>query len=221
MKSIGSIILVIFFAAQSFSQSKVLRETKAKRNIELLKDGVLLVRLQSKQKTIEILKEKGYPKKAKYFRERQLKDNKEIARSFNNMDFCKVYFFYSHDSDLLLNGLFDSISFLNEKLDTILLKLDTFFIADIGELNQTAKLDTTNQTLDKEKIKGNKRKKSYSGGTKLSFKSLYIRDMDFNVLTKPFPFYQRYHPIPLTVLTNEEVVLKLNDRLKDFYKSIK
>ena len=85
----------------SFSQNRAEQHEIAKTQIKELKEGVLLVRLHTKQPVIDAMKERGSFKKAHYIKEKQEAVNKEIVAAFKDFDFCKVYFFYSQFSDSL------------------------------------------------------------------------------------------------------------------------
>lgn len=217
MLKTANIIFLLLISFSFYAQTIEERKEKSESDIILLKENALLVRLQSRQKTIELLEQKGLPKKAKYYKEKQETESKELARAFKNFDFCKVYFFYAHESELIQEGKLDSVTIMDENLNPVQFELDTFFIAEVGDLPKNYDLDTIQPEESKKRFK---KKKSYSGGTDMGIKCLYIRDQNFNILDKPFPFYQRYHPLPLTNLTNEEVILKLNEKLKEYFEEV-
>ncbi len=219
MKEILLIMLICVFSF-SFGQNRKERKSIAKNQIVNLKGGTLLVRLSSKKQIIELLKEKGYPKKAAYYKKQQEETNKEIIKAFNQYKFGKKLFFYSHFSDSIKKGKLNSVTFFNDSLEQVSLTLDTngFFIAAIGDLPKNYDYEISDSVAVKNKKKGLSTKKDYQGGSNLSVKSLYIMDKNLTVLEKPFPFYQRYHPMILTTLTTEEVVEKLNEKLVEFYE---
>lgn len=74
---------------------------------QALKEGVLLIRLQDKEKSIAELQERGMQKQALKMAQRQARENKEILLSFKTtFDFCPVYFFYAKDSEAIRAGDF-------------------------------------------------------------------------------------------------------------------
>jgi hypothetical protein len=189
----------------------------AKKQIKELKEGVLLVRLHTKQPVINALEEKGATKKANYIKEKQETENKEIVAAFKNFDFCPVYFFYSQFSDSLKNGKYNNVIILNDSLQPTKLNLTNYYIADFGNVEKNYVNDTTDVKRNELKAKGIDTKKKYKGGSNLSIRAMIISDANFNQLKSPFPFYTRFHPTPFHNLTYEEVVKKMEERLNGFY----
>ena len=69
----------------------------AANQIELLKEGVLLIRLQNKQNTIAALKKVKRFKEADKVEYQQKELNLQYIQAFrSHFNFCKVYFFYSN-----------------------------------------------------------------------------------------------------------------------------
>ncbi|MGB0932590.1 MAG: hypothetical protein ACPGVB_17530, partial [Chitinophagales bacterium] len=110
---------------------------EAVENIKNLQKGALLVRLKTRQNTIDAFKERGYKKMARQVEEKQLQSNKKLMTTFQkHFNFCKVYFFYSNDSDKVLEKDLSGI-FLNKDLEkdaSIKVDEDHVFIAEIGGL---------------------------------------------------------------------------------------
>ena len=70
------------------------RNYSAKKQINQLKDGALLVRLKTKKNTISALRKIGKSKLADEIEKKQSEYNLNIITAFKtNFDFCPTYFF--------------------------------------------------------------------------------------------------------------------------------
>ena len=78
----------------------------AQYQINNLKDGgAILVRLSTRQKTINAMLKQGLNERAAAFALETEQKNLQIAAQIkNHIDFCPVYFFYSDDTEQLLLG---------------------------------------------------------------------------------------------------------------------
>jgi len=166
---------------------------QAKAQINQLLEGALLVRLQTKNKSITALREKGNDKLADKIEAEQRKYNLEIASAFKTLfDFCPVYFFYSDDSQKIRERQFDQVVFLSESLlpDTeIKLTKDYFLTAEFG-------------TIEGEN----------------AFGALIIKDDQFKELERPFPYYVRtFESLPIVRRSVYKTVLMMNAKLHEFY----
>lgn len=84
----------------------------ARKHIKGLREGALLVRLQTRSQSIAMLKERGLGDKAVQLERRQRKENREYVEAFvSEFDFAPVYFFRSEDSGLIKEGRLDEIVF--------------------------------------------------------------------------------------------------------------
>lgn len=211
------LILSIFICSGVFSQTKEEREALAKQTITELKDGALLIRLQSKNTTIELLKERGYPKRAAHIEKQQLEENKAIAKAFGTMDFTKVYFFYSEYSEAIIQGDFEG-KLLDTGLNPIKVdELSNYVVGAIGPLPKNYEYEEAEEDDTPENVTN---KKTYKGGSDLSVEAFYLMDKNLELLPNPFPQHQRYHPIILTKLTHKEVAEKMNEKLVKFYDKV-
>lgn len=166
-----------------------------------MKSSALLVRLQTKSKAIDALKERGLEARAAEIQAEQKVKNLKIAQAFKaEFDFCPVYFFYSDDSKHLLDQNWDKVSFLDSNLE-----LD----ADIkfnGGTFYTAEFTAIDLRTDKSE-----------GTPQLGFGGLIMKDSKFNQLEKPFPYYVRnFRSLPIRRKPSK-VVRKMNRLLIAFY----
>ena len=151
-------------------------ESYANFSITKLNKGVLLVRLKTREKSINALKKMGQHKKARKLQQEVFEDNLNVVNAFKiNYNFSEVYFFYSTESDKIRNMTFDEV-FVDaktlEKSDKI--KLDpsqTFYmILDIGALKIPNIEGEFHQQTALDRV-------------------LVVKDRDFEQLYRPFPFY--------------------------------
>lgn len=217
---IAYIILFLVLSFTGISQKKAERLEIAKTQIKELKEGALLVRLQTKQKVIDALLEKGYPKRANHIEKTQKEKNIEISGAFKDFDFCPVYFFYSQYSDSLKYGNYAHVILLDDSLKEVEVELTNFHIADFGNVKKSYENDTTDAKRNELKNKGREATKTYKGGSSLNIRAMVLSDSKFKQLKSPFPFYVRFHPTPLHDLTYPEVVEKMNENLSLFYNKM-
>jgi len=191
---------------------RALRQKMAKEDINNLKNGVLLVQLKTKQRTIDAYLKKGLDKKATKIKEKQELDNRNIIKGFDQyFDFCPVYFYYSTDKKKLQNNDFKHIRFLDSNLNFIPLPIDldttTYYIAYIGTN------DNSNTTLNN--IPGYKQ--PYNDA--VQFEALIILNDRFQQLSSPFPYYTKTHEkVKIENLKRWETIQKMNKRLHHFYR---
>ncbi len=172
------------------------------KNIQKLRKGALLVRLKTRQGTIDAFQKRGYRKMAKEVKNKQMEKNKKLMNAFiKNFNFCEVYFFYSEDSEKVIAQEWEGI-FLNKKLEkdvSIVLEKDFVLTAEIGPLIAEPSV------IDAEGVPSHPNTMSYEG-------TLVIKDSNFEQLKRPFPFY-----IKAGQKFIEKKVAKLNRRLHNFH----
>ena len=168
---------------------------ESKRQIQDLKNGILLVRLHKNQKSIDAMKRVGKYKKAKKAELKQWKRNTDITLGFvNNFDFCEFYFFYGENTDNVKSENYKNI-FLDKDLNidsTIVIdKNKPIFIAEFNFLDEdTAKYfsEITYRQNDKGQMVAIE---NYYTGSSMSFQDLVIKDSTFMQLQRPFPYCTR------------------------------
>lgn len=85
--------------------SVAVEELELETYLQELKQGFLLIRLQDKQQSLEVLEAKGMAEQAATIRQRQYHENKETMLSFEQtFDFAPVYFFYAKNSEAIRSG---------------------------------------------------------------------------------------------------------------------
>ncbi|MFK7925362.1 MAG: hypothetical protein AB8H47_25630 [Bacteroidia bacterium] len=193
-----------------------MRKRKATEQIVGLHDGVLLVRLKTKQPTIEALKERGKAERAAKVEAEQKQLNLGIVAAFkDSFDFCPVYFFYSNYTQQVKSGDLGSVEFLNEELQSDnRIKLDDpyYLTAEIGSV-----VEDTTSFFDRHYYEpttnGPQKKDAYYGGNNFGFEALVMKSDQLIQLSRPFPYYVRMLRKPLPILVSE-----LNADLHHFYE---
>lgn len=213
------LLSTFIFAQQQDDSRKVNQEPgtplSMEDEIKKLKNGVLLVRLQTKEKSITALKKEGQNELAHKIDSIQSKYNKDIVSAFRkSFSFCPVYFFLSNNSENVLSKKINEIVFVNDSLETdstIHLKNSAILTAEFGSIEQ----DTTqylNGSLHGEK--------SYQGGPDMKFDALKIMSDRFIQLKSPFPYYIRTWAGTPFERPLSKVISKMNDQLSNFYEKV-
>lgn len=147
-----------------------------------LKDGALILRLKTNDKSIEKYRKSGRNDIAEKIIAENYKRNLVIADAFRTQfNFCKVYFIYTRDTKKFLSG--DPKIFLNDTLGadtTIHLKERFTLFAEYGTV-------MANLRDDEYHYSGVKKTKESS--QPMSSSALFATDLNLKQLTEPFPFY--------------------------------
>lgn len=177
------------------------RKVFMKEQIKLLKNGVLLVRLETKEYAIAKLIEGGQVQLAGEIESRQYDYNLKILKAFKeNFTFCPVYFFYSKYSEDILSGNINNIIFLNDSLqpDTVLKPVKSFFLtAEFGLISQdTARYFTQNYKY--RSYAGLESRRVVYGEPDMRFGAFKIMSDKLVQLKRPFPYYVRtFESLPI------------------------
>ncbi len=200
------------------------RQVKKQRNtthITNLKEGALLVRLHSKQRSIQLQRSIGRDKIADRMERKQNDLNKTIIAAFRDeFDFCPVYFFYSDSSKNVTERDFDNVHFLDDSLEVapdVKFEGDKFLTAEFTTIEQdTVKKFDYDYNASTEN--GLEQRKAYRGGPGMDFGALVIKTDEFVQMSEPFPYYVRtFDSLPISVRP-KEVVSRMNRKLHRFYK---
>ena len=216
-----------------------LKRQASKSQIQQLKEGVLLVRLKTLNKSIEVLKRSGREAKAARVESRQAEENDAIMQAFKmKYDFSDLYFFYSHHSKKVKEGNWGQY-FLDDKFEETV-----SFSPAKGQKVFTAEL--TNLKADTAKYFSHYKSRVaasdsltplFYGSPDFNLEAFVIKDQNFVQLNKPFPNYQRmimpslkkhpeqllfFGPIPflLSKTTFLSAINKFNRRLHKFHSKM-
>jgi len=193
---------VLFENSDLIGKSEPIRDrVSAISNIQKLQEGALLVRLKTRQRTIDAFKNSGYLKMANQVEMKQKTRNQRLMNAFRkNFSFCEVYFFYSEDSEKMMEGMYEGI-FLDENLEKnarIVLKEDFILTAEVGN-------------IIKDRVSVDASGNEYAANSGMSESLLVIKDSNFEQLRRPFPYYVRAGDRFI-----DKKVAKLNKRLFAF-----
>lgn len=177
----------------------------AVKQITALKDGALVVRLKTNDKSVEAYRRNGQNEVAERIIADRKVQNQKIADAFRReFDFCKVYFIYASSTNELLEG--KKGIFLNDTLaaDANIQLTDSFYlIAEYGAV-------TSNMRSDEYHYKNVNKTEATSNTTTSS--AVFLSDTTLVQLKEPFPFYQ------IVILENyAKAVERLNSALHRFY----
>ncbi|PLX06157.1 MAG: hypothetical protein C0596_16870 [Marinilabiliales bacterium] len=132
-----SILLLLLLGSQIvFSQSEDKYINARKDIIDFRNNSVLLVRLQTRDKSIQAYRDRNMNEYADKLQNEQDLLNKRIIQAFEDYyNFTQVYYFLSSDSRHIINQTYDSISFVNIDLKpdpSIKPNLTSFYVAQFG-----------------------------------------------------------------------------------------
>lgn len=207
---LGIVILAAWYPQDDYSlRYSKWKKQYAQQQITALKNGgVLLVRLQTRTKSIDLYRNNGQHNVANRIEDEQYQENKAIVSAFNQLfNFAPVYFFYADNTDKVQAGNTTGI-FLNSKLvatDSINPKLDFFMVAEFGPLEGETKVipgDTLVALPD------------YVPGDLLE-RALVVRDHNFMQMRSPFPYFVR----AAAKNKSGKQVNRLNEQLHSYFKN--
>lgn len=169
-------------------------KAKAKKDIQLLKNGVLLVRIHGRSQEINYYKKYNNFKAAQNIENQTREFNKELIKAFKQgFNFCPVYFFEDTFSMQVLNGNLDKIIFYTDSLvqDTsIRVTNSTYYIAELGVTEGDTSAYRSDYYIDSDEEGTGKEKRLYKEEN-LNVTAFVIRDKSFVMLHEPFPYYSK------------------------------
>lgn len=187
-----SLIFLIPAVLLSFMLSGQSGMEEARKQLNDLHEGVLLVRLKTNNASIEAMQKAGFDEKAELARQEQYEKNKETILSFSQaFDFAPVYFFYSDDSEAIRQGNLAGNVFGSDlkPVPAEELKGKPIFTGEFTETPNTG------------------------------IEAFVVMGQDLIPLKSPFPFYQRKHVFfSLITLSQAKVVERYNEKLTSTYK---
>ncbi len=208
---------------KSISKLQVTNSLQRKQ-INQLKDGVLLVRLKTKQPSIAALRKRGNVAKANQLERKQAEYNRSIVAAFRfYFDFCPTYFFYSDQSVSVAEKQLDKVVFLDDYLQpdsAIKLTTKNFLTAEFGNIEQDTAKSSADQSYEVNSNWSVETANNYNGGANLGFGALVIKSNQFVQLARPFPYYVRtFATLPIKRKAHK-VVKKMNNKLHEFHTLI-
>lgn len=198
-------VLFFLLPLMSFCQDMPYNKDVALRQISDLKEGALIVRLKTNDKSVAAYRNNGKPEIADRIEEERARQNLKIISAFRNyFDFSRVYFIYASSTNDFLKGKRDV--FLNDSLQPdkkIKLKEDYYLFAEYGVLIANMQQDGS---------RGSGTRWTEESANPSSNSALFITDTTLAQLQEPFPFAQ------VVLLENyHKAVDRLNSALHRFY----
>ncbi len=159
-------------------------EQHAGKELKNMQNAVLLVRLRSYKKQIEIYQDKGLFDRVEQIKKERDARNHKIMLAFEEaFDYCPVYFFYNSDTEKIKNKNFSNV-FINRqmKLDSsIVIHPKDYYIGEFGYHNAyTENMDYSQQEASDSHL---------NRATDFSNYGFVIMDSQFKMLPKPFPSF--------------------------------
>lgn len=195
------------------------RRHLAHQTIVHLKEGALLVRLQTRSQAIAALTDRGDTAQARVLRLAQEAKNLEIAHAFaSEFDFCPVYFFYAEASAQVKERDFEKVSLLNESLKPVSgasIVQSNFLLAEFGNSppQRSEFFELHYRTANGEWVI-ERYKDPNKNGSRIS--GLVVMNNQFQRLSKPFPYLVRTFENTLWRRSEKKAVRKFDKRLDAF-----
>lgn len=188
-----------------------------KRQINQLKDGALLVRLQTRKNSITALRKTGKDKLADEMERTQRNYNVKVVSAFRkNFNFCPTYFFFSDYSQNIREGKFDKVVFLSDSLladTTIKFNASNFLTAEFGTIEQDTAKYFSHTSYEPDQNWSLKSNANYCAGPDMGFEALIVKSDQLVQLRRPFPYYVRTYGSR----SLNKTIKKLNIKLHRFY----
>ena len=183
---------------------KQLALDSAKLQVNALKNGILLVRLDYKTREVAYYEKYENYVEAEKIKEKQANVNKEIMNAFQkHYSFSPVYYFSMDDSRKLLDAQYAEIDLLDQfgRKDSLINLVDhTFFVAEFGVANQDGMSNADDTEF----------------ATKMAVNALVIRDSKLVELKEPFPYHVTYSTVASTSKRYLNPVKKWQEKLEAF-----
>jgi len=222
--------LIVFLMSSSFvfSQNDQLKGRKQiqqlmQNNIVVLKNGALLVRIHSKENSIEALRNSGNADKAKQVEDKQIAYNKEVISAFRSeFKFCPVYFFSSKYSENVSSGNLDGVIFYNDNLieDKSLKFIHSDFLTgEFGPLDPDTASYYDGEYYDRSG-KDLEEKDAQYAASNMGMEVFKIMSRQFIQLRDPFPYYVRtYDTLPFE-RSLAKAAARMNKKLLKYFNPI-
>lgn len=220
----GLFLIYLLYAQVAFAQELSYSEYKKQVSVESIQNlanGALLVRLKTRQKTVDKLKEFGRISDAEKLQKEVEEKNRLIREAFEKeYDFSPVYFFdakFAHD---LRSGDLDSVTFINAQGTIVRPQLNNYLIAAFA----TTQPDTASFFRGYRQVvseNGVKQKSTYYADKNMGLPALIIYSPEMIQLTDPFPYYVRtFESLPFK-RSMPKTVKKMNKKLYSYYRQNK
>ena len=196
----------------------------AEKSIIEINGGVLLVRLNFRQKQIDYLTKRNDTIAAKNIQKTALTKNKKITEAFSKkFNFCSVYFFKMSDSKYVRLQQFDSIALYDINLnvlstDSIRLQSENYLIGEFNKIKQDTSYYSDVDQIDMSKE--NPKEKVYYGGSKNGREAFIIMDRKFQQIQKPFPYFSTLPSLLSDRVRFLKAIESINEKLHGYSRQV-
>jgi hypothetical protein len=202
------------------AQDSADRHQLAYQQIKDLHEGVLLIRLPTRKRSIEALEEMGRNAEADRLRADIQEENAQTVEAFaRSYDFSPYYFFHSSSSVAVRDERWEEVVLFDAQFDTVhnFSAPSNYFIAEFGRL-QPDTATFTGQERYTQTAEGTGTKTSQYGSSNLGIPALVILSANFIQLDDPFPYYVRtFDSVPFRRKKWKAVKI-WNERLHQFLR---
>lgn len=207
---------------KSNSEFQKAMKAKAKKDIQTLKNSVILVRLHGRSKEINYYKKYNNFEAAHKIEMETQQFNLDQIKAFRQaFKFCPIYFFEDTFSLQVLSGNLDKVVFYSDSMtpDTSIKVTNTdFFIAEFGKTEG----DTSGYRHDYKIISdedGSGRETSLYKEENLHISAFVLRDKKFGMLHRPFPYYSKLIGKTPSFVRMRKKLYHWNIELQNYYGS--
>jgi hypothetical protein len=194
------------------------RKQQAREQIMNLKDGTLLIRLETRKPTIEALKKQGKNQKASQLEIQVQQEHEHILNAFRlYFDFCNTACFYSHYSPMITERKFEQVRSIRFPEKEIGQSVEYFLVAEFGNLNEDTLKRFSHYSLERTSDHTLKKVPNYYGGPNLGMSALLMMNDRFIQLKDPFPYYVRFCKALPYKRAVKRAVKRLNRKLHKYY----
>ncbi|SDJ80308.1 hypothetical protein SAMN05421823_101149 [Catalinimonas alkaloidigena] len=173
----------------------------AEAQVRYLHEGILLVRLPTRQASLKALHDRGAHALAEKEAQAQQEANDVLMRAFrDHFQFCPVYFFSSDQSERVRQARLHDLVLQGDS--SLRLQPQPFLVAELAQASHVYP----------------------PGPTAFHFEALFLEDHQFRPLTAPFPFRVRtfrvrtFRTLFFLHRSPAQAVRLLNERLHKFYE---
>ena len=176
--------LIIFCLLPFYTSISVYSQAAIKAELEVVKNGHLLVQLFSRETTIEVIRKNQGDSNADKYRQYLLDKNKKLMHAFGeHFSFSKVLFFYSKDKEKIKSKDFDETTFYDFNHEIVKKEDVNINQFRIGEISRVI-VDSVDHHLPNGEIE---KHPTYL------FSAFVLMDDQFRQYKKPNWFYVRTH----------------------------
>ena len=187
---------------------------KASQTLKALRNGAVIVRLKTNQKSVDAYRKSGRNDIADRIEADRQKQNEKMYQAFQrSFLFCKVYFIYAHETKLFLEG--NRKIFLNENLQhdsTIAFTDNNFVFCEFGSVESFSKFQNELNVPGVGSIHARPKKildtiPIQTSTSPATTSGLFFSDKNLNQFYRPFPFvegvYMENYDAPIRALSRE------------------